>query len=151
MNEIYVEAQAGENFIYFFNVVNDGSLPLRVLGVVDENPDDAMAPRWTAIGTHFDELQTGAVPDIDAATPFEPVELGPGETLDLYVVGRAGVCAFGPGFDPSGSSSLMIRNEVRMAFSVLGLASNSRISLPFNLNQPVDEVCSERLADEEVR
>lgn len=147
-SEFYVTSEAGENFLFFFNVANHGTLPVRVLGVIEEPHLSGMAPRWTAIGMRFDELQSGAVLGFESARPFEPIELRPGETLDIYVAGRAGVCAFGPDYEPP-TGSFLGRSDVRFAFSVLGLQSETRVALPFTVSQPVDEECSQQLTDEE--
>lgn len=136
-----VSAPRGSNFMVLVAVRNGGSLPVLVLGVVAERPslDGGWLPRWTAVG--MDPDQTGGVSPIEQARPFEPLELQPGEHVNLFLVGRAGRCALGPSGTASGGV-LSVSYTIPVAISVLGLTEVSEVDPPFVVAEPQNADCA---------
>lgn len=81
-------------------------------------------------------------PGVEEATPFRPVDVPPDGRVLLYVVGRAGDCAFGPSFRVDDSHAYASSRKVRVAYSVLGLSSVGEVELPVTLAQPQSEDCT---------
>ncbi|MDQ3553700.1 MAG: hypothetical protein M3395_04755 [Chloroflexota bacterium] len=138
----YVTAEPGGSVVFALNVRNPGPLPIRLLGVVQDDFTISGLPSWTAVWLH--ENQDGGLPAAEAATPFRPVEVPPDGHVALYVVGRAGACAFGPSFrleDASDHASVISR-QIRVAYAVVGLSSVGEVELPVALAQPLSEVCT---------
>lgn len=128
----YITALPGEPFGVVFNVTNPGPLPIQLLGVVEH-------PRWAALWIYPNT--EGGVPGLEAAQPFEPIVVQPGEYTALYLVGRAGMCSAGPSFDPDSLSFVSFGHPVPIAYSVLGLNAVGDVETPFVIAEPQAEEC----------
>jgi len=139
-DEWYVIAGPGEPISVAFEVRNPGPLPIRLLGVVQSGPDTGFR-RWTAVW--LDEDSDGGLPGVQEATLFRPVDVQPDGSVVLYLVGRAGECAFGPDFRPDNDHTTFVpRRDVQIAYAVLGLSSVSEVELPVRLVEPQREECT---------
>jgi hypothetical protein len=70
---------------------------------------------------------------------FQPKVIQPGAYIDVYLVRRAGACAFGPGFalnNPEVQGFATRDRVVHFAYSVFGLWSTAPFELPANLVEP---------------
>jgi len=65
--------------------------------------------------------------------------VAPGDSLTLYLVGRAGDCAYGPAFSLENASEFGFqgRSSVRIAYSVAGLTAESEVTLPVIVAEPL--------------
>ena len=138
----YVTAEPDGPIVFAFDVRNPGPLPIQLLGVVQDEFPTSSFPRWTAVWLHEDA--NGGLPAVEGATPFRPVEVPPDGHVALYVVGRAGACAFGPSFrleDVSDHASASSR-QMQVAYAVLGLSSVGEVELRVALAQPQSEGCT---------
>lgn len=138
----YVTAEPDGPIVFAFDVRNPGPLPIQLLGVVQDEFPTSSFPSWTAVWLHEDA--NGGLPAVEDATPFRPVEVPPDGHVALYVVGRAGACAFGPSFrleDVSDHASASSR-QMQVAYAVLGLSSVGEVELPVALAQPLSEECT---------
>ncbi len=137
----YLTAEPGGPVVLAFDVRNPGPLPIRLLGVVQGKGPVSSFPRWTAVWLHEDA--NGGMPGEEEAMPFRPLEVPPDGHVVLYLVGRAGSCAFGPSFrlDDAGTGAFASSRHVRIAYAVLGLSSVGEVELPVTLAQPQSEEC----------
>jgi len=133
----HITAEPSENFIVTFNVANVGSVPVRVLGIVDRSRGERRLARWSAVGIQTDAH--GGFGSLDEARPLEPFDLGPQQVVNLFVVGRAGACAVGNTGTPDGGEIGM--RGVELAFSVLGMSASDELELPFVLGEAQREGC----------
>jgi hypothetical protein len=140
----YETVNAGDPAILLVTITNPGPLPIRLDGIVeDPGASGTNLPRWTAMTTATDPNVIGQ-PFKDLGT-FEPTTVEPGGYLDVYLVSKAGPCAFGPSFTLAKSAdlSMIIRNrQVLFGYSVLGLSSSAPYELPVNLAEPTRNNCS---------
>jgi hypothetical protein len=130
----YIVAAPGDNFSVNFNVRNDGSLPVRLLGVHQNIVEEFSGPTWTSVGVGFDDHSSGGM---DEMITFEPVELAPGDDVDLLVTGRAGPCAAGTPESSSGWSVM----QIKLVYSVFGLSWTTVPELPFEVHEASREGC----------
>ncbi len=136
---LYVTAEPGGPIVFTFVVRNPGPLPIRLLGVVERQGPSPGFPRWTAVWLHEDA--SGGLPGVEEATPFRPVDVPPDGYVALYMVGRAGACAFGPSFRLEDDGAYASTRQVRVAYAVFGLSSVGDVELPVTLAQPQSEEC----------
>jgi hypothetical protein len=136
---LHVSAGPGDPIHVAFTLQNVGALPIRLLGVIEELPEWATAPRWTAVGM----LRTqGALLGYDNAQPLEPIDLAPGDYLNLYLVGRAGPCALGREVAPGEPLTMVGRGDsIALAYTVLGMTGVADVALPFAISEPQREDC----------
>jgi hypothetical protein len=139
----YETVNAGDPAILLVTITNPGPLPIRLDGIVkDPGASGTNLPRWTAMTTATDPNVIGQ-PFKDLGT-FQPTTVEPGGYLDVYLVSKAGPCAFGPSFTLAKSAdlSMIIRNrQVFFGYSVLGLSSSAPYELPVNLAEPQKVGC----------
>lgn len=137
----YVTAEPDGPVVFAFDVRNPGPLPIRLLGVVQRPDPGPSFPRWTAVWLHVDP--GGGMPAVEEAMPFRQLEVPPDGHVVLYLVGRAGACAFGPSFrlEDADTGDFASSRHVRIAYAVLGLSSVGEVELPFTLAQPLREDC----------
>jgi hypothetical protein len=138
----YVTAEPDGPIVFAFNVRNPGPLPIRLLGVVQDEYRSSSFPSWTAVWLY--ENEDGGLPAVEEATPFRPVDVPPDGHVALYVVGRAGACAFGPSFRLEDAEEMTYASSRRLlvAYAVLGLSSVGEVELPVALAQPQNEECT---------
>lgn len=139
----YEAANPGDPLIFAVTITNPGPLPIRLEGIVE----DLMAlqeinTRWTAMTTRVDV--TADPSRLDLLQAFRPVVVGPGQQLDVYLVAKAGRCTYGPGFTldaPRVGGYVSRSREIKLAYSVFGLASYAPFELPVVLVEPTREDC----------
>jgi len=139
----YETVNPGEPTVVLVTITNPGPLPIRLDGIVEEPGRAATAlPRWTAMTTTKDpNTVPNSLSDLD---PFQPKVVQPNDYLDVYLVSKAGPCAFGPSFtlDQSAELAMIGRNrEVFFGYTVLGLSSAAPFELPVNLVEPTRMNC----------
>lgn len=148
--DVYYETAApGGPIIAFFDVTNVSPLPVTFEGLVDEGfvslittTGEEHTPSWTS-------LALASVPNVFPNTgeqlrPFTPTTLPPNAQVTVYLVGRAGACAFGPGFDAQASVNggfVSMSREIKLGYSVLGLSSTTTVEMPMQLVEPAAEHC----------
>lgn len=139
----YSTAEPGQPTIAFFEVWNFGALPIQLDGmVVDDIFSGAIGPRFTA-------LALATVPNeypnsLDKLQPFTAQLIPPQSSVVIYLVGRAGACAFGPGYAPDVSEApgfSVLTRDVRLGYSVFGLASTTVVEMPMQLVEPAAVRC----------
>jgi hypothetical protein len=138
----YTTAEPGGTTVLFMTVRNPGPLSIRLEGLVEEAADDTpLIPRWVALWLAVDPNAFGFLTNV---RPFEPTVVDPEEQLQLYLVGRAGACAYGPGYeiDTPVEAWTTRRPDVTLVYSVLGLANESSVDLPVTLVEPYRLGCS---------
>ena len=129
---VYITAGPGQPFSIGFSVENGGPLPIRLEGVVlDPNlPDPATFPTFRALWR--DDAPDGLT---GPAAPFSSIDLAPGHSAGLWLVGTAGNCAAGPSFAIDGTSFVGMP-ALRVRYTVLGIPRMDTIALPFDPMQP---------------
>jgi hypothetical protein len=147
----YITAAPGEPFALMVSVSNDGSIPIRLLGLRDAvAADSSLAPSVTApIGPSITAVWRDATPNggtagIDAAVPLTPIDLAPQDFVILYVVGKAGPCAFGPTYDPSVGSTVGYTGlrDLEVVYSVYGMPRTALLEWPYDILEPFpDSAC----------
>lgn len=116
----YVVARKGRPFRFGFTVRNDGRFTVRVLGVPTLYGYPFRAHLWASGPT-----RTGGMPLPERR--FRPIDLKPGWTLALYLIGRY-ACTYQA---PAGSSTTLGGLPVR--FSFLWRTTTATIVLPEEL------------------
>ena len=140
----YITARPGEPFAVALSITNPGPLPIRFEGLVEDLPArDTVSYRWTSVWLSSDPNSYGFK---DHAVPFRPTVVEPGQEMPIFLVGRAGTCAFGRAFDPAAPPANLPGyggrgRDVRLAYSVLGLESTTELALRFELVQPQVSPC----------
>ena len=140
----YQTAGPGESISIMFSIENAGPVPVRVEGVV-VHPDSLahVQARWTAVWLPAIGTSADVVPPLEETRPFEPRALAPGEELQLYLVGRAGPCAFGPGFaaDSGVAGWTMLGPTIEVAYSIAGLVGTATIDMDQAFLEPRRNNC----------
>jgi hypothetical protein len=125
------------------SIYNPGPLPLRLEGIVEETTAEAPnMPRWTALWVgHFVDMSPNAVEQL---VPFAPLTIQPGSELQVSLVGRAGLCAYGPDYtlDTVVQGWATRESDLTFAYSVLGLQATSKVLFTASLVEPYREHCS---------
>jgi hypothetical protein len=143
----YQTASPGEPTIIMFSIRNAGPVPLRLEGVVVHPDHAALAQaRWTAVWLQTTVTSERAIAPLGETTPFEPTTIAPGDELHVFLVGRAGPCAYGPGFtleseaDISGYS--MLGPTVEVAYSFAGMVGTTIIDMDQGFVEPHRNGCN---------
>jgi hypothetical protein len=116
----HVVVRKGRPFRFGFTVRNDGRFTVRVLGVPTLYGYPFRAHLWASGPTKNEGMP---LPE----RRFKPVDLKPGWTLALYLVGHY-ACTYQA---PAGSSTTL--GELPVRFSFLGKTRNTTIDLPDDL------------------
>lgn len=135
----YITAAPGAPFTVLVSISNEGSLPIRLLGIRDSGtPGLVVAPDITAVWR--DTTPHGASA-MEAAAPLAPIDLEPGGYVVLYVVGVAGPCSFGPTFDPALGSTVGYTGlrDLEIAYSVYGMPRTTSLSWPYDIVEPYSD------------
>ncbi len=138
----YITAAPGEPFTILVSISNDGSMPIRLLGLHDPATADlVMVPRITAVWR--DTAPNGGTQDMDMAVPLTPIDIAPHEFVVLYLVGRAGQCAFGPTYDPSLASTVGYGGlgDLQVVYSVYGMPRTMLLRWPYEILEPQPSPC----------
>jgi hypothetical protein len=134
----YETAEPGAPMIAFMELENVGPLPITLNGLVSPVPPGSSGPAWIALA--LPSVANTFPNTVEQLRPFTVQVMGPGEFVTLYLVGRAGSCAFGPGFEPGGSPGVTtfaeLARDVEIGYSVLGLASKTTIEMPMEFVEP---------------
>jgi hypothetical protein len=138
----YETAEPGGPLVLVVTVRNPGPLPIRLDGLVEkQTAATPLIQRWTALWLGTDPNSMGN--RFDQLVSFTPTVVEPQQELQVYLVGRAGLCAFGPGYTLA--SPVMGHTsrgrELEFAYSVLGLGSSAPFELPMSLVEPYRENC----------
>ena len=139
----YETVNPGDPVIVLVTITNPGPLPIQLDGLVTDPPiAGSNLPRWTAMTTTRDP---NTIPNrLDDLDTFRPKVVEPNGSVDVYLVSKAGLCAFGPSFTLAESAGLAMigrSREVVFGYSVLGLSSSAPYELPVNLAEPVRMNC----------
>ena len=141
----YETADPGQPTTIVITLRNAGPLPVRFDGIVGDLGEVFLAAQpWRAVwlGTLGDD---GSVAGIERASLFEPTTIEPGNELQVFLVGRAGPCAYGSTFqlgDDSQTGALQISRIVEVAYSVFGLSSSTQLELRMDLAEPLRADCA---------
>jgi hypothetical protein len=146
--DVYYETAApGEPTASMFSVRNTSILPVRIEGiVVPEGYASLAGAHWTAVWLAPSDAWDEIV-GLDRVRPFEPTTIAPGEELQIYLIGRAGPCAYGPSFDPTDEAdpdyagASQLGPFVTVAHSVLGLTSTVAINTETTFVEPTRNAC----------
>lgn len=138
----YETAEPGGPVALMVSIRNPGPLAIRFEGIVEsETADNPIAFRWTAVWLPRD---ANVYPNTtDRWQSFTPTVIEPGSEIQVNLVGRAGSCAFGPGFTlatPPGAMASRSRS-IQVAYSVFGLTQTADVELPMQIVEPYAEHC----------
>jgi hypothetical protein len=138
----YESADPGAPMIAFFEVMNAGPLPITVNGMVSIGSPGSSG-RWIALALPSDP---NSYPNpVDQLRTFTRQVVAPGDSVTLYLVGKAGACAYGPGYDIESSvdatSFAAFTRNVELGYSVLGLSSTTTVEMPMQLIEPAAAHC----------
>ena len=133
----YETAEPGGPLMLTFTLVNPGPLPIRLEGLIEtQTAETPLIQRWTALWLGDDPNAFGS--SLEHLVPFTPQTVAPMEELQVYLVGRAGMCAYGPGYTVEtpveGHSSR--GRTLTFAYSALGLQSTAPMELRMQLVEP---------------
>jgi hypothetical protein len=123
-------------------LINAGQpLPVRIEGIVSPSyagRDSFLGMVLTAVW--IDDEPHGGMSG--PARPFAPFDV-PREGQAIWLVGRAGGCAFGPAFDPlrSDVGGFAGIESIDLRVSVLGWPRTISLALPFRLVEPHPQSC----------
>jgi hypothetical protein len=134
---LYVRVGPAERYSFGFSIRNDGPLPIRLEGIVDESPHGAVLPLLTALWVDGEPHGGSSGP----ATPFTARDLAPGDTVVLWLVARASPCAAGPKWSPTTYTSGYGRSTVMVRYSVLGWPRADDVALPYQVYEPIVMPC----------
>jgi len=125
----YITAAPGEPFWVVVSLRNDGPLPIRLVGLRDPL---GLVAVWR------DTAERGGSNGEASAVPLAPVDLGPGDDVVLYVVGRADACAYGPTYDPALGSTVGYRGlpEIDLVYTVFGMPRSTPLEWPYDMLEP---------------
>jgi hypothetical protein len=138
----YETAEPGGPLVLVVTVRNPGPLPIQLDGLVEtQTSATPLIQRWTALWLTSDPNTIGG---IDHAVPFTPTVVEPQGELQVFLVGRSGLCAYGPGYTLASpvSGHITRDRELDFAFSVLGLQSSAPFELPVSLVEPYRDNCT---------
>lgn len=139
----YETTNPGDPVMIVITATNPGPLPIRLEGLYGSVEPEARFTRWVGIARDLDPGDSLPT-NVDQLRQFEPVDIAPGERVDLYMVGRAGACAYGPGFTldaPDVSSYINVGGSVGLVYSVFGLVWISPFELPMTIVEPLRADC----------
>jgi hypothetical protein len=137
---IYEVAAARQPFSVAALVHSDSVVPVTLDGIVEP---ELREPSWGGLTWNAVWLDEDATPGgggiVGPARPFASSVLEPGDFATLWLVGRAGSCAYGPAFDtaaPPGNLGYTTTDTVRMQVRTLGWPRTIEVTLPFRLVEP---------------
>lgn len=138
----YSTAEPGKPTIAFFEFWNFGALPVRLEGLVTDMNPDSLGSQWVALAlpTVANEFPNS----LDKLQSFTPQLIPPQSSVTIYLVGRAGECAFGPGYQPGVSDATSFSSfprDVRLGYSIFGLSSTTVVEMPMQLVEPAAVHC----------
>lgn len=145
---VYITAAAGKPFVVGVSLSNDGSLPVRLLGLrALDRQDGAGDGSVTAVAgpgvtaAWRDAAPEGTLLSPASAVPLDPIDLEPGAEIVVWLVGRAGPCAFGPAYSPSLGNSVGYAGlpELRVEYSVFGMPRATSLEWPYDVVEPFQQ------------
>jgi hypothetical protein len=138
----YSTAAPGKPTIVFFDLWNLGPMPVRLDGLVADLTEGFDGAGVIALALPADP--NAFRNRLDQLVPFTPSVVAPNEWVRIFLVGRAGSCAFGPGYQPGVSDSTAYASRVRtvrLGYSILGLSSTTDVEMPMQLVEPAAVHC----------
>ena len=138
----YETAQPGGVLMIGLSFRNGGPLPIRLEGLVETVFDDRpLISRWTSLWVGSDPDTIGS--DIAHLVPFTPRTVDPGKEVQVYLVGRAGLCVYGPGYAVGAPIQGHVSRgpTIEIAYSVFDLSASAPYTLPVNLVEPYRDNC----------
>lgn len=139
----YVNAAPGEPFIAYVEITNGSALPVTLDGIVTNEAPGSSGPRWIALALATEPNVFAN--EIGKLRTFAPQVIPPNERITVYLVGKAGPCAFGPDFslDSFGVGDYAaLDRDLQLAYSVLGVPATSTFTMPFQVVAPTRDFCS---------
>ncbi len=139
---VFEHAAAGEPFSVHLFLYPDSPVPITLEGIVVPFFDEQTPvgyPLWQAVW--LDEARNSGSGGADGpGRPFEPVVMDDGTGAVIWLVGRAGMCAMGPAFDPqhpAPGNDYAVLTEITFQVRVLGWPRTVTMPLPFRLAEPM--------------
>jgi hypothetical protein len=137
----YITAAPGEPFWVLVSLRNEGPLPIRFVGLRDPfglDRFDAEVIHVGIVAVWRDTAERGGSNGEASAVPLTPIDLGPGDEVILYVVGRASACAYGPTYDPAIGSTVGYRglSEIDLVYTVFGMPRSTPLEWPYDMLEP---------------
>jgi hypothetical protein len=131
----FVRAEGDVEFRILVGVVNQSQLPLNLLGVAPDArglPSPERLPRIVGLG--YLPYEDCCLPS--HARPFSRMALGPGESVQLVVLGRAGRCA-----SSTVEAGAMLIESIPLVYEQLTLLHTAEVVLPEHVAIVNDGVC----------
>jgi hypothetical protein len=125
----------GQPFVFSVEISNPAPIPMTILGIVRDQQSAAF-PNWQAIWISTTDSNTYDSPTAGSRI-FTPVEVPPSGSVFLHFVGIADSCAAGP----AGSDTFVGVGDLRIAYEVLGLRSQSNVRLNDDVEEPTRHGC----------
>ena len=141
---VYEVAPPNGRFSIGLYLAAEGPVPVRIEGIV--SPAFGRDPK-SFVGTVLTALWIDGEPNggmTGPIRPFMPFDM-PRNGQSVWLVGRAGGCALGSGFDPtnpSAESGFEIIESLDVRVSVLGWPRTVHVGLPFRIAEPRQALCS---------
>jgi hypothetical protein len=140
----YETADPAQPTTIVISLRNAGPVPVRFEGIVGDLGDVFISSQpWKAVWLGPTE-DHGSVAGMERASPFAPTTIAPGAELEVFLVGRAGPCAYGSTFhigDDAATGSLHLSPLIEVAYSVFGLLSTTSIEPRLTLAEPQRANC----------
>jgi hypothetical protein len=141
---VWEEAAPGEPSVVGLWLGFDAALPVTFDGVIEPASEEdrlPFYPTWHALWLDEQLGDGGSI--TKPAKPFTPVELR-SPYVPIWLVGRAGMCAVGPAFDPADpdpATAYAILDRITVQVRVLGWPRTIEYPLPFRLSEPMPDPC----------
>jgi hypothetical protein len=148
--EAYYETAApGGPIVAFIDVTNTSPVPVTLEGLVDNAyianvtaSGEIHPPRWTSLA--LPSVPNTFPNSIEQLRTFSPSVIAPNDRLTVYLVGKAGACAFGPTFDVSTSATdgyITMSRDLTLAYSMFGLSWTKSFRMQMQLVEPTAANC----------
>lgn len=136
---MYVRVGPEEPYGFGFSIRNDGPLPIRLEGIVEEDRSGTSLPFLTALWVDGEPDHGSTGP----AMPFTARDLAPGDDVVLWLVARASPCAVGPAWNPRTDADTggYPRSTLLVRYSVLGWPRTADMALRYQVYEPIVVPC----------
>jgi len=140
----YENAAASQPTAIMFSVRNNGPVAIRIEGVVVPRVSEGYVPaHWIAAWLPPAGRDYEIVP-LEQVQRFTPTVVEPDHELDIYLVGRAGPCAYGPAFKRTTTGDATFTTlgpTFTVAYSIAGLVSTVDIDTQMAFSEPQRTGC----------